>query len=48
MSKFPYCEKCLKQPKREFDQFYDYRFEYPVCIDCVREYDLEPEEEEGE
>ena len=44
---YPYCEKCLEQPKtgREADsQFYDYRFEIPVCLSCVEMYNLEPEE----
>jgi hypothetical protein len=48
MSKFPYCEKCLAQPKKEYSQFYDFRFDYPVCLDCVREYDLEEELEVNE
>jgi hypothetical protein len=43
MSNFPYCEKCLKQPTTDTKEFYDYRFDYPVCISCVEEYDLEPE-----
>lgn len=46
---FPYCEKCLKQPKtgREADsEFYDYRFDYPVCFPCVEEQNLEPESED--
>jgi hypothetical protein len=43
MSKFPYCEKCLEQPTTDTKEFYDYRFDYPVCISCVEEYDLEPE-----
>lgn len=51
MTYFSYCEKCLKQPKtgREADsQFYDFRFEYPVCLKCVEEYNLEDELEEQE
>jgi len=43
MSNFPYCEKCLKQPTTDTKEFYDYRFDYPVCISCVEEYDLEVE-----
>lgn len=43
MSNFPYCEKCLEQPTTETKEFYDYRFEYPVCSACVEKYDLEPE-----
>jgi hypothetical protein len=46
MSNFPYCEKCLEQPKPESKEFYDYRFEYPVCIKCVDDYNLEDELEE--
>jgi hypothetical protein len=40
---YPYCEKCLKQPNAKTLEFYDYRFDKPVCIDCVEKYDLEPE-----
>lgn len=50
MSKFPYCEKCLKQPtteKQANGTFYDCRFDYPVCQSCVREYNLEPENQEA-
>jgi hypothetical protein len=43
MSNFPYCEKCLKQPTTDTKEFYDYRFDYPVCISCVEKYDLEVE-----
>jgi len=46
MSQLPYCEKCLSLPKSEDKEFYDYRFEYPVCISCVEEYNLEEELEE--
>ena len=48
MSKFPYCESCLEQPKTGKEaqsSFYDYRFDYPVCLNCVTEHSLEPEEE---
>lgn len=46
MSKYyPYCEKCLEQPNAKTKEFYDYRFEKPICITCVEEYGLEPEEE---
>lgn len=48
MTYYPYCEKCLKQPNAKTKEFYDYRFDYPVCIDCVREYDLEETLEEEE
>jgi hypothetical protein len=44
---YPYCERCLEQPKtgREADsQFYDYRFEIPICLSCVEFYNLEPED----
>jgi hypothetical protein len=41
MSNFPYCEKCLEQPTTDTKEFYDYRFDYPVCISCVEKYDLE-------
>jgi hypothetical protein len=43
MSNFPYCEKCLEQPTTKTKEFYDYQFDYPVCISCVEKYDLEPE-----
>jgi hypothetical protein len=42
---YPYCEKCLAQPNKKTKEFYDYRFEYPVCITCVDEQNLEPESE---
>jgi hypothetical protein len=48
MSKFPYCEKCLKQPTTETQAgsaFYDFRFDYPVCLDCVREQNLDPNQD---
>ena len=40
---YPYCEKCLRQPTANSKEFYDYRFDKPVCISCVEEYGLEPE-----
>lgn len=40
----PYCVKCLKQPNAETKEFYDYRFAKPTCVECVGEYNLEPEE----
>lgn len=48
MSKFPYCESCLKQPHLSKDSysFYDFRFDYPVCLDCVREFNLDENLEE--
>lgn len=45
MSQFAYCEKCLKQPDTTTTEFYDYRFDYPVCMACVEEQNLEPESE---
>lgn len=48
MTYFSYCEKCLEQPTKNTKEFYDFRFEYPVCIKCVREYNLGDELEEQE
>ena len=45
---YPYCEKCLEQPNAKTKEFYDYRFDKPICIACVEKYDLEPESEEVE
>lgn len=44
---FAYCEKCLKQPEKSKKsyEFYDFRFDFPVCVGCVYELGLEPEEE---
>jgi hypothetical protein len=42
---YPYCEKCLEQPDATTKEFYDYRFDKPVCIACVDKYGLEPEGE---
>jgi hypothetical protein len=50
MSKFPYCEKCLNQPQtgtQAQSHFYDYRFDYPVCMRCVEWYHLDPNESES-
>jgi hypothetical protein len=47
MSKFPYCEKCLEQPKTGIEaqsHFYDFRFDFPICLSCVEFYNLEPED----
>lgn len=45
MSKyFPYCVRCLEQPNAKTKDFYDFRFEEPVCLSCVELYDLEPDE----
>lgn len=45
---YPYCEKCLNQPTATDKDFYDYRFNKPVCIACVEALGLEPEEDEDE
>jgi hypothetical protein len=42
MSSFAYCVKCLEQPKRGAKEFYDFRFEFPVCVGCVVDYGLVP------
>lgn len=44
----PYCVKCLKTPKSTDTEFYDYRFDDPLCIECVEKYDLEPDYDETE
>ena len=41
---YPYCENCLKQPTATTKEFYDYRFDNPICITCVANLDLEPVE----
>ena len=38
---YPYCEKCLEKPEPDAKEFYDYRFDKPICISCVEEYGLE-------
>lgn len=43
MSELTYCEKCLDNLD---DEKFDYRFEYPVCHECVYKLKLTPEEEE--
>lgn len=47
-SYFAYCVYCLQQPTKAnaYTGFYDYRFDTPVCLDCVEVYRLEPDEEE--
>jgi formylmethanofuran dehydrogenase subunit E len=35
-----YCEECLEDMHE--DNF-DYRFEYPVCFECVEKNNLEPD-----
>lgn len=42
MSDLTYCEMCLENLE---DDAFDYRFDYPVCFECVEELELEPEEE---
>jgi formylmethanofuran dehydrogenase subunit E len=39
-----YCEECLENTK---DENFDYRFERPVCQDCVHTLNLTPELTEG-
>ena len=34
-----YCEKCFNN----YDEEFDYRFEYPVCKNCVTKLGLIPE-----
>lgn len=48
VSYFPYCQKCLEQPTKDTKEFYDYRFEYPVCIKCVSDYNLDDDLDEQE
>jgi hydrogenase maturation factor HypF (carbamoyltransferase family) len=43
MSDLPYCEKCFNN----YDEELDYRFEYPVCKNCVNELNLIPPLPEG-
>ena len=44
MSYFAYCVKCNEQPTTETEgSFYDFRFDEPVCVGCVEEYNLEPD-----
>jgi formylmethanofuran dehydrogenase subunit E len=40
-----YCEECLEVTK---DDDFDYRFERPVCQQCVYTLDLTPDLAEGE
>jgi hypothetical protein len=39
---YPYCERCLEKPAPDAKEFYDYRFDKPICLSCVEEYGLEP------
>jgi hypothetical protein len=41
MSEAPYCELCYTNTEA-----FDYRFDYPVCNDCVDKYSLEPDKED--
>jgi len=45
MDTLTYCENCLEN--LDEDKF-DYRFERPVCQECVIALDLTPDIEEGE
>ena len=50
MSNFSYCEECLRKPKSKYEaesEFYDFRFDFPVCLDCVEKNGLQPLEEEA-
>jgi hypothetical protein len=38
-----YCQKCFNN----YDEEFDYRFEYPVCKNCVNKLGLVPTTEEG-
>lgn len=38
-----YCEECVRNLE---DDLFDYRFESPVCFECVEVLGLIPEEEE--
>jgi hypothetical protein len=47
MTYYPYCARCLEQPKTGIEadsQFYDFRFDIPVCLSCVEMYNLDPED----
>lgn len=48
MTYYPYCERCLKQPNAKTKEFYDYRFDTPVCIECVEAFNLTPDEVDAE
>jgi hypothetical protein len=42
MNDLTYCENCLDNLD---DDKFDYRFDYPICHECVTELELEPMEE---
>ena len=42
MSDLTYCEYCLDNLEAEM---FDYRFEFPVCLNCVESLELEPDED---
>lgn len=35
-----YCEKCSLNLD---DEAFDYRFEYPICFECVQKHNVKPE-----
>jgi recombinational DNA repair protein (RecF pathway) len=39
-----YCEECLRNLE---DDKFDYRFDRPVCLECVENKNINPEEECG-
>ena len=43
MEDLPYCENCFNN----YDEEFDYRFEYPICKDCVNTLNLIPPLTEG-
>lgn len=45
MQDLTYCEQCLEN---KHDEAFDYRFDFPICQDCVYELNLTPELIEGE
>ena len=40
-----YCEHCFKN---FHEDLFDYRFEFPVCFECVQDLDLSPTDEYDE
>lgn len=44
MTDLTYCEKCFVNFE---DDSFDYRFDFPVCFQCVEDLELEPEEEDS-
>ena len=41
MNELTYCESCLVNME---DDFFDFRFEYPICLTCAPMYELLLEE----